>query len=270
MGLFQRAMVIASALLVAVAGATLTTPAKAGEGASSYSGEYDDALREAERFGRLIYEKDQAAWHASDVLFADEGARSDRRLAGWITEPVGKNEWRVLFYGRVGDDYAPLYSVNVKKGKAEKKLTRLPDGAQFNDLQAAMVRARSKALSEPFVQCSNAYNTVILPADDGAFYVYLLAATTQAGVIMIGGHYRRLVDADGAAILETKSFTQGCMALPVPENAVGLVVTNLASPYAGETYVFLNLQHKLPIYVITMENRITWRVENGEISVSED
>jgi len=233
-----------------------------------YSGEYDGELREAERLGRLIYEKDQAAWHASDVVVADPEIRADTRIAGWITEPLKGDNWRVLFYGTSPDGYAPLYSVDVKNRKASRKITRYPAGAEFSEVQSAMVRARLRALGEPFELCSRSYNTVLLPADEeGEFYVYLLASTTQSGAVVIGGHYRMRISADGKDVIEKKQFTGGCMVFHIGDVPLGaqLFMSNNLALFPGETYVFLSTQHKLPIYVVTTKNGITWSVDGDKI-----
>jgi hypothetical protein len=98
----------------------------------------------------------------------------------------------------------------------------------------------------------------VLPAEligQPGFIVYLLAATTEPGVTVMGGHYRAHMSEDGKRLLGIRPFSKACMEMkpdaPADGKLVGMVVTHLLDPTPVETHVFISLNSRLPLVVST-------------------
>jgi hypothetical protein len=102
--------------------------------------------------------------------------------------------------------------------------------------------------------------------------VYLLAATKEAGKVVVGGHVRVLVGGDGLEIMDYQQLSNSCLMVDLPSPAagkpVGLVVTHVLDDHPIETHVFLSLLHGLNLYVMT-ENAL-WSVDKGKIRLLMD
>jgi hypothetical protein len=118
-------------------------------------------------------------------------------------------------------------------------------------------------------------NTVVMPSAPGEsdWTVYVLAATTQPGVILVGGHSRVRVDKQTAEILEVEALSNSCLQLAapgtrseVPEGSI-LVFTHLISPLPIPIYPYLSLLHGEPLAVST--RRANWMIRGEEISFIE-
>ncbi len=232
--------------------------------------EITDPLRRAELLGRTIYQKDVLAARATDIMMARGSASDKARIGGWVTVP-DNGAWVVYFFDRSRRNPAILQEVNFPDssgaGGEIGEPGRRPD---LEGLAVAMFRARQRALTAPYQACSRSYNSVVLPAElagDEGWYVYLLAATTQRNMVVLGGHVRVQVSAAGTEILNVKEFTRSCLNIPIKDNAVGLMVTHLVDDYPAETHVFASLLYRMPLYVGTRSDN--WIVENGSVRRAE-
>jgi hypothetical protein len=145
--------------------------------------------------------------------------------------------------------------------------------APLDARDTAMVVARQTAAGQPFMICSDRYNTVVLPASTvgkNGWLVYLLAATTKPGVVVFGGHHRFLITPDGRSALEHQPLSRSCLTSPPPEMPPGArlessFVTHLVTDTPTEVHVFLSLSHRLPIVVGVAHRNELWRVEGRRI-----
>ena len=89
--------------------------------------------------------------------------------------------------------------------------------------ERARFAARSTALLGITEACSQRYNTVVLrdPAGGEGWLVYALAATTEPGLIMVGGHYRFTISADGEEILRGERLSDSCLSEPAQRGRSG-------------------------------------------------
>ena len=236
---------------------------------------YRAEVLRAQQMGRLIFLQDRAAWIATDALEAKNVFKKDKRLRGWI---VGESvePTVVMFIGEAKGNLVELYEVSVdQRGSAKSGLEKFAEGRPLTDFQIHTFKARQLAIEADFQRCSKNYNAVVLPYEDdgkepGGFFVYLLAATTKPNEIVLGGHVRVKVSADGEKILETKPLSYSCLSLtiapPRGSKLAVVAVTHLISETPIETHVFLSLQHRVPLDVIT-KNKLVWGVVDGMISV---
>src|SRR5690606_37124337 len=93
----------------------------------------------------------------------------------------------------------PVYDVDVDQ-TGRSTVVDVAEDATFDEGAQALVRARTAALSETFLQCSRTYNSVVFP-DGDAIHVYLMPGTTKQHVFPAGGHHLFVFDASGRALL---------------------------------------------------------------------
>lgn len=244
---------------------------------SSASGAIDSKIdfplktpSEVSELGLLIFEKDRAAWVATDEMTRRKALARDKRLRGWITETSG-SDWRVSFVGSVDGVMFVLYDMRVtKKGKVDRRsFNSYKDGIEMSEKQLAMFTARQTALKSPFRACTRNYNTVVLARMDGeevkGYIVYLLAATTSWSFVQIGGHHRFTLDASGKKIHDQTALSNSCLTLNKGgESTVALMATEPNSNLPREPHVFLSLQHELTFYVSTKDGSL-WKVDGALI-----
>lgn len=234
----------------------------------------DAAIRQfdivtVERLGRAIYDQDQLAWKATDVLFAQFPAAklTADKLHGWIVATVdGQDIVRFIHDGTSG----PEIYCEVRATPQGLSPCNAPQQTVLSADDLAQYDARKTALANIARPCSNRYNTVVLkdPERDD-WLVWALAATNVPGVVIYGGHYRFTISKDGKTVIQRDALSYGCMNSPMttPDNSrpVMMVFTQLVSNTPVETVVWLNLQHKLPIEILTSDRK-RWRIENGRIA----
>lgn len=220
----------------------------------------------AEKLGREIFLHDKAAWQATDALLESPG-KADATVRGWITLEV-PGGWLVRFIRQNGVAPCAAVDVTLRAGSAS---VVAPEPCQtLEGAQLARYNARATAVQQLDERCTAQYNTVVLPGalmEKSGWLVYLLAATTTPGEVVVGGHYRFLVSGDGREVLEKTRLSKSCLTLPPPPKEgkpAGAVASHVISPYPIETHVFLSLQHENPLYVLTEKG--LWRASEGQIT----
>jgi len=220
-----------------------------------------------ERLGKEIYEKDRAAWLATDRVVENGGLPAG--LRGWVTVPSDRG-WRVIFVEDAGHGACSRLSVLVDE-KGARGIDRSGTCEPLTAEQREMFLARQTALSALRNPCSDSYNTVVLPYEGSraAWVVYLLAATQRQGTVMVGGHVRVLIGRGGRNVVDYEPLSKSCLTLPAPASGEGqpvaLVVTHVLDNHPIETHVYLSLLHKLVFYVMTRS--AMWSVAHGRIKL---
>ncbi len=157
--------------------------------------------------GRMLYEYDQAAWHATDAV---QMLHPPKEFLGmYIARKSDSGAWTVVF-GHLSDKRDQfLIGCEATQGPTlqqfiPKKLdVPRPDTSSY--LFAA--RAIDTALHD-FHGEKRPYNLAILPAPSDQFYVYIMPAQTQAGVYPLGGDVRYLLSPDGNTIVDKHQMHQ--------------------------------------------------------------
>ena len=249
-------------------------PALAEDSVGTNAHKYAVEISEIERRGRLIFEKDRAAWVATDHFRASPNFNQDGNLVGWVTEAIGDDRFTVSFLALEGEQIVVRHSVDTKKGQVltDTSQTTIP-GREMTNRQRLMYNARRIAGTKEFTVCAENYNSVVLPSDNTTFYVYLLPALTSFAELPVGGHHRFLIDGEqdyskgpDGDVIEKKSFTKSCQNLPLEDNMVAVFTTHMTAPFPEEPHVFLSLLSEIDIYVLTVDNKTTWLVSDGVIT----
>jgi hypothetical protein len=225
----------------------------------------------AVRLGPLIHMHDMWGARATDAVIATAGGAIDPRVRGWVVTEE-RDQATVAFLGG-HDDHVAIFARARFKGHADTPTVELsPRGEAPTPTELQMFSARQTAIHAEFGRCSNWYNTVVLPgallARPG-WLVYLLAATRQPKVIVVGGHYRVEVSPDGDRVTAVKAFSKDCLNLPFSTEANGdpsqwALFSTLVLDAPAETHVFLSLLHRRPMYVLT--KRGLWEVRARDIT----
>ena len=240
-------------------------PCRAQEPPASVIRQFD--IPTLEKLGRDIYDQDQAAWHATDALarlrsraeLAKEGVR------GWIV--VNQPQGPLVRFVRMGDSGPEAaYDIGDPLGRPVVVASADP---HLTDEEKAMFAARSHAIASIQRGCAESYNTVVLkdPEGDG-WLAWALASTTNPDLVVMLGHRRLTVSADGSKVLRTDALSFSCGAVSMKEKdgtkSSAIMTTQLVARLPVETYVFLSLQHPLPFFVMTGKDTV-WMVQNGKI-----
>lgn len=221
-------------------------------------------LEKVSRLGDALYRQDIASARGTDALvarFGQDGLPQD--LRGWITVPEGRNH-RVRFVAERDGRMVAAYDIVVvgeRAGPAEDA-----DGEPLSAEQQAMFDARLTAASNiGALRCTPRYNPVVMKdPDSDSWLVWLLASTTDPNQVIMTGHYRFRVSADGQAVLNRDQLSASCVIQPRPPGeAMGLGVSHIVSDLPVETHVFTSLLYRLPVYVIIGDK--TWHVNGARI-----
>lgn len=232
-------------------------------------------VRQAEEVGRFLYVQDKAAAAATDVLREKIGDLRKSNLGGYLPlrerDDNGrpKDSWMVLFFDQ---DKPPntIHRVRVfeREGRQPKYQKMDPPVPLDEDL-SILVHARQAAI-KALPRIEQPLNPAIMPANvigKKGILVYLLAGTTRPDVVVLGKHYRVLVDEKGK-VQEVFAMSKSVLELeskPPDEGTktAGLCITHLVTDWPMETHVFASLLHKIPLFVLTA--RGIWKVDGANI-----
>jgi hypothetical protein len=230
----------------------------------------EPSFPQLEELGEAIYANDNAASLATDRLM--ESGEVPRGIRGWVTLQADDGV-RVVFVEGEGDSFCTRLSVLVGKSGAGP-LRRSKSCQPLTPEQRAMFLARQTALAGLRTRCSEDYNTVVLPRDkeEGAWVVYLLAATKDPRQIVLGGHVRALVREGGLEVSRYQPLSNACLTMEAPSSsegkAVAVAITHVLDDHPNEMHVFLSLLHKTKFYVLT--ESAMWSVAEGKIKLLMD
>ena len=233
----------------------------------------------ASRVGRELFERDRAAWLATDLLRSQV---SPERSRGWLTERRG-TEWVVSWLGAMAVPatssdievtHRVIYDPATDRARIENTIPRM-----LNPTEQDAYRARTlveKALPTQKPLCGT-YNLVVMPAEAAGtgrrgWLVYALVAMPRAGIYPVGGVHEFLVSTNGSRLVETRALSRGCLNLGdavLPEGATleAFTVTDVISDAPLPHHVFVSLLSKMPLYVLTVQNRRTWRIDGAQIKL---
>lgn len=221
-------------------------------------------VRDAEKLGQAIWRFDTAAARASDALM---GSVPDQ-LFGWVVtdDSADGGALHVHFLVWAGADLEVRYRVRIGGERAPPVVEIMDPPIAL----AAHVRGPATALrtarKTPIPRVDAPYNEVVLPAEligETGWLVYALAATTNAEEMLVGGHTRIKVSADGTTVEEVFPFARTNLRARAGKDVTKITLTHMVSPTPLEHHVFLSLLYKQYLRVLTELG--AWDVEHGRI-----
>lgn len=252
-----RSVIVVAAVCVSCA-ATAPAPPIAHR---ALSDEEANAVQRAERIGAQLFAYDSIAWRATDVLDAAFGNTWRRSNTGGYLVGEGAAGWSIFFPDASGRLVLTVAFDAFDDPEPVPTWHRPP--REMPPRAASMFEARQLAIANLQPICDSAYNTVVLPADEGAqngWSIYALAATTQAGADIWGDHR---VDVDNSGSTTVHNFSRSCLRIPPPpESAVYRTITHITSDEPTEIHVFRSFRG-LPLFVGAGGN--LWHVKGGDI-----
>ncbi|MEI9929601.1 MAG: hypothetical protein WDM89_03285 [Rhizomicrobium sp.] len=170
-----------------------------------------------ERLGREMYEQDQEAWKATDILFAKH-SRAELRAEKqqlWVVDKLPDRDI-VRFVDNRDTGPVPAYDVTFVAGKDPVLSSSVEATLTLDEL--AQYDARLLAGKNVTRPCAPTYNTIALkdPAGD-KWLVWAMAATTDPNALVIGGHYRFTISKDGMSLIESDTLSRGCLTIERPK-----------------------------------------------------
>lgn len=234
---------------------------------------YQHDVAIAEAIGRSIRRHDMAAWLTTDAL----------KEAGVFNSIPGKGRgW--LTFEENGDIRVKYFSEDngIVSAFAEATLGFEPFGARdahrldpaspADEHEQRLLAARELASSQNHLRCTSAtYNTVIFESEEysEAQILVFLMPPMEENNAPFGGYQMYRISTDGSRILGDFAQTRGCLnAAPgTVEKSDSFPITHLQSATPTMFHVFMGLQYRKPIIVLTTQNDILWKVNRGRIEI---
>lgn len=252
------------------------TPSRAQKAEDTYAAE----IAEASQLGQLLYAFDRSAWVATDALRAKRSAwtlyTETATPIGWVTTEAKKRELLTSFVADLNGETVVVFDAWTRKKKVKRKTT-YPMGRALTATEQAQITAKRAFDPKTIEPCAQflPMNVVVIPNTTGGQYLYVMSATQQQGLAVLGRHYRFTISDDGRALTDRVAFTNSCIGLPtgLPPNApkgakpFGLFFNHVLTPYPQETHVFASLSHNLDIILSTPKagKDVTWKISGAKI-----
>ena len=223
-----------------------------------------------ERLGREMYDQDQLAWKATDILFTKHKKEELVALKqhGWIVDSFPDHD--VVRFVRE-TDLGPVFAYDVTFVSGEATGYSEPQNTLLSGEDLTQYNARTTALKNVNRMCAETMNTVALkdPQGDG-WLVWAMAATTKPDTMIVGGHFRFTISKDGKSIVRKDALSHSCLniAKPRPKNdetTLGAFVGHMVSLTPIETYVFDSLSYRETFNIETLDGK-AWKIADGRIS----
>ncbi|NRD88587.1 hypothetical protein C8024_02580 [Sphingopyxis sp. BSNA05] len=254
-----RSLLIA---LLALSGTSILAQANAG------SSTEDQALQLALDRGFDLYRYDQAAWHTTDAMREDIEDLDGSGIRGWVVTNV-ETGLLVTFWKPEGDRLQGVYSAVWGDGKVSDRRILAGKEAELSAKQIELIDASRAIDASALERCSKSpFNLVTLPPAKAGdpILVYLLTPQTSHFNIPLGGHYRFAVE--NGKVIDQRQFMTSCFALPVAgepgQEAVAIAVSHVLDPVPTEIHIFSAFAARMPIYVITTQNKFQWVADVSE------
>ena len=231
----------------------------------------DSELAAITERGRALAAYDRAAWHAADALQManPKTAQGQHYLARFENE-----RWTVVFGYLNPDKTKFLITYEAEQGAKPQSFTVKHDDPPKEDANFYLFAARALELAlADFGRPARPYNSAVLPAEGGQFYVYLYPAQLKAGVYPLGGDVRYLVSPDGQKILEKRQLHKTVVEAPPAKGKkpVAGFHTHVLSDLPEDTDVLHVLQQDPPLPEIIGTAHFTYEITaDGSIRVRQE
>lgn len=197
--------------------------------------------------GRLLYEYDQAAWHATDAV---QPLNPPKEFLGmYIARKSDSGAWTVAF-GHLNEKRDQfLIGCEATQGPTLQQFIPRKLDAPRADTSFYLFAARAlETALHDFHGEKRPYNLAILPAPSDQFYVYIMPAQTKADVYPLGGDARYLISPGGNTIVEIrqlhKTIIENRGDVPKGATPAGGHHTHILSDVPEDTDVFYVLTRR--------------------------
>ena len=232
--------------------------------ASAKDKEGDPILPEVTARGRMLFEYDQAAWHATDAVQEENPPRE--ALGRYIAMKSG-DTWKVGFghLNPTRDKFLVAYEAIEGASLENFKVKKCDPPREDASFYLFAARAIDTALRD-FHRENRQYNIAVLPAPGKQLYVYIEPAQTESGAYPLGGDVRYMIGPDGLAISSKRQLHSGIIEndgqAPEGTRLTAGFHTHVLSDVPEDTDVFFVLTRRpsLPEY-IGAANKKTYTID---------
>jgi hypothetical protein len=222
--------------------------------------ELTPAMPEVTARGRMLYECDQANWHATDAV---QALKPPLESVGRYIPRKADSVWTVAFghLNEARDKFVVAYEATQGATLQEFTVKKLDPPRQDASFYLFAARALDTALKD-FRGEKRPYNAAVLPATDDQLYVYVMPAQTKDDVYPLGGDVRYLISPDRNTIVEKRQLHKTILENPGTPPKGGKTVagfhTHVLSDVPEDTDVFHVLTQKPPTpeYIGTMSKKL--------------
>jgi len=236
---------------------------------------YRQDVTMAEVIGGMIRMHDTAAWLTTDALQAIGAFKDlDGTGKGWLTLDNGdrievryfrENDGQTRAVASAALDIATMKAVGARKLSPPEAMT---------EREQRLMRAKSLVLSRDdyFVCTRQPPNTVVAEfEEDGVpeILVFVMSAWVDQDAAPLGGYHMYRVSADGNTVIDHFSQTKACLFTNGSElgKTTALMLSHLNSATPTMFHVFMMQQYGKPIFVMTAQNGILWKVDAAGIAI---
>jgi len=229
--------------------------------------------------GRLLAEYDQAAWHGTDAVLS---LRPDPNLVrGYLARRRADGLWEVVFGKMDAETNAFVIgyrAVQRAPGDTSYIATALYPRERDTDWYARAARALDVGRGA-FGSAKRPYNAMVISAEGGDWFVYLMPAQTQPGVFPLGGDVRYRVSEDGRTMVAQRRLHNTILEVSLRHRQPGDKIeagyhTAVLDDRPEDTDVFhvLSREPKVPEYIasksyffrVDVDGRITAYKQDGK------
>lgn len=263
----SRTIEVAIRAILLLASVNVAVPFTRGQEVTAPTSEDLAAITER---GRLLYEYDQAAWHASDAvqMANPKNIEGQRYIAR-----KGNGKWIVMF-GKLNEDHSQFdISYEAEEQATLRQFDVKQESAERQDEGFFLYAARAiEGAMKDFGAANRPYNVAVLPAPADQLYVYLYPAQTKARVYPLGGDVRYLMSADGTKIVAKRQMHKTIVET-APQSRKKVVFgfhTHVLSDLPEDTDVFHVLTQDPPLPEFIGTPHFTYQVKaDGTIQLEE-
>ncbi len=233
-------------------------------------------IEQAERYGRLLHEYEQAAGLAAAFFAEATGTPLETIHDGLAVEQDDKQ-----FRAAYAQDGVATYDVMVRRGQVRRDTFKDGDAVgPLTAVQQGILKARAATQDMNFAKCDGTYRYMPLPirqeTDEWVYRVYVLLQPPSEGHTPIGGHFRADISGDDFSVLGFEAYANSCLIISPPEatpekgQVVGAMSTTSLFAHPQDIHVYLGLKFEMPYYLRTDANLVIWKIEYGLISVLQE
>lgn len=226
------------------------------------------SVADTEALGRALYEQDRRATIAAEMIDENYDPKAEG-IVSWVVDGDAEHSVvRFIKRGKTGMEAV----LDAEFDDLLLPVFKRPADGHLSPFQLAQVNAREVA--QPYLRtpCSRSFDSAALrdPTGDGLL-IYALAIPEHPGEIIIGGHHRFSMSADGKTLRQADTLSTSCAKtdlnkLRAADGKSGVAIRANLSDIPLETHVYLSLLYKIPLYVVTRDLKM-WKIEAGKMRI---
>ncbi len=224
-----------------------------------------------EALGIRLFQQDEVARIGSTILFRERPEAQNVILDGWISE-IEEGAVRLHFFHRpdsTSTDLKHAYVIHMGDTEPRVEDRRSEPVPMHLEAQVAARRSAMQAIRSYF---RTPYNFEVVADPDGeGWLVYALAATREPGKMVMTGHKRVTVSADGKTVESVDHLSSSLVITDMPppsetDKVEPAYVSHMVSSTPVETHLFTALLYQTPLDIVVDRTREHWRAWDGKIT----